>query len=113
MRYEEGVDDPASQEGVTLFPVALQGDAGRLMNRHQPGLAELRVADGDDALVEIDILQIEVQDFADPHPGDADQAIDRIAPQAVEPGWLRPHSSQACRQNAPYLLLAEDMGLEG
>ena len=57
--YEEGFDGLAGQEGVTLFPIALQGDARRLMNGHKAGFAELAVADGDDALLQIDIVQIE------------------------------------------------------
>lgn len=60
-RYEEGFDHPAVQEGVTFVPVALQDDAGRLMDGHEPGLAELRVADGNDALIEIDVIDIEVR----------------------------------------------------
>ena len=110
--YEEGLGDYAAQEGIASFAVGLQLGEGRRVDGDQPGFTELRIADGDDAQIEIDILDIEIQGFADPHPSDSKQAVDRVPPKAVErrcSGPLMP----AFRQDAPDLVFAEDMRAEG
>ncbi len=50
-RYEEGLYGPASQEGVALFSRAVQGNAGRFMDRHEPGLAELAITNPSCSLI--------------------------------------------------------------
>lgn len=82
-QYEEGIDLPAGQMRITLCPIGFQCNSGRLMHGDETGFTELGVADGDDALVEIDVIEIEVQDFAHAHPGHADEAVNRITPQAI------------------------------
>ena len=76
-RYEEWFGDPARQKSIALFPVNFQYIAGRRVNRDQPGFSELRVAYGENALVEIDIFEIKVDGFADSHPGGTDPWLSR------------------------------------
>jgi hypothetical protein len=55
------------------------------MDRHQPGLAELRPPDPQDPFVQIHVLPIECQHLADAHAGDREQSEDRrvsAAPQS-------------------------------
>jgi hypothetical protein len=81
------------------------------VNRNQAGLSEFRVAYCQDAVVEVDVLQIKAQCFSNPHPGDAQQAEDRIARPARD-RLGAPASLQASCQKAGDLLLVEDAGLE-
>jgi hypothetical protein len=58
---------------------------GRVSNRSQPRLAELRLPNGQQALVEINIADLETDRLTEPHPGDAEQ------PQEAVVGRLAGH----------------------
>src|SRR3546814_1016383 len=63
--------------------VPQHGNRGR-MDRNEPGLAELGVADGQKTCVEIDIVTLNPQHFTDPQSGDSKQAENAIIGPAMQ-----------------------------
>ncbi len=113
------VRNPAAKQrdtaGRCVLPkthCAAPSGACRRVHRDQLGFPELRVAYGQDTLVEIDVRQIKVQCLADTHPGDSQQAEDRIARPARD-RLGSPPSLQTGGEKAGDLLVAGDMRLEG
>ena len=81
------------------------------MHGHQPGFAELGVADSDNAGFEIDIAEIEVQHFTDPHSGDADEPIHCVAAETVEWRCTAPFVQARCKDALDFFS-GEDVRLE-
>ena len=78
-RAERGGPERVAAPGV----ISERGNGGQ-MDRNEPGLAELGVADGQQSRVEIDILTLEPQRFTDPQSGDRKQAENAIIGPAVQ-----------------------------
>ena len=62
------------------------------MYRHEPRLAELRPPDGEDPFLKIDVLAIEAQGFADPHPGHREQSVQRRVREGPTSERYRPRA---------------------
>src|SRR5207248_10973206 len=55
---------------VSLPSIVRQHGTRGPMQRHQPCLIKLRGADRDDSIVEVHVFRLEIDGFADAHPGD-------------------------------------------
>ena len=64
------------------------------MDRHEPGLAELRPPNPQDPFLQIHVLPVERQRFADAQAGDREQSEDRRERVALQPRGGR---EPACR----------------
>lgn len=76
-----GAGDEQMRGNWSLSPVAVASTdvlgedlAGRVMQRHQPSLAELGAADGQERCFEIDILNLKVAGFANAQPRDTQES---------------------------------------
>ncbi|MCY4597390.1 MAG: hypothetical protein OXC19_21635 [Bryobacterales bacterium] len=71
---------------IALRGVGFQRLRRRLVNGHQPRLAELALADGQNALVEIDVVPVKAQRLGGAHPAGGEQRQQRGVGARAEPG---------------------------
>src|ERR1039458_2500455 len=86
-QMEVAVEDPRARRGeeervgarlraelVPALGIGAQRFDGALMQRNLAGLAELRVTDDKETIVEVDVTAIEPEGLADAHPGRVEEA---------------------------------------
>ena len=61
-----------------VFHVAAEFGRHGAVHRHVPGLPELRLPDGQDPLIQVDIAAAKVQGLGNAQPGRCDQSEDRL-----------------------------------
>ncbi len=83
---EEGRDERMGTEAVAMSCIAGERLGGRCMHRQITRLAELAVAHAQHTAGEIDIVAVEVQHLAHPHPGDGQQPQHRGIGQGPQSG---------------------------
>ena len=69
---------PLSTSAGTAVGIGIERIDGARMQRHVPGLAELRLPNGQQALVEINIADLETDRLTEPHAGDAEQPQEAV-----------------------------------
>ena len=94
--------------GMRVQPVpqpqvaAQRGGRGRVQ-RHQPGLAELGLADGQHPGREVEVWPVEADRLADAHTGDREQPDQGLVGRrraAGTAGWRLPRSARRCRRRS-------------
>src|SRR5438552_18845964 len=91
--------------------IVSQHGTGRRMKRHQTGSTELGSSDRQHALLEIDVVELQVERLGDTQTGDAEQtekAVEHPRPQWRR--WPSGRQAQCSIQQALHLLLGVQVG---
>src|SRR5665213_1449362 len=105
---EERSDDAAAQKLVPLLQVVCQRGSSRGMKGYKSRFSKLRIANGQNTLIQVHVLQIQVQGFADTHPCDTQQTEQREPTPAREVRGASP-ALQAGDKQATNLVLGVDV----
>src|SRR5258708_21565675 len=77
----------ASDAAIPTSQVSRQGIASGRMNHDPPRFTKLTAANRQYAFLQVDVLQLEVERFAGPHPRGAQKAYQRVVGPSAQAGW--------------------------